>query len=334
MNNTAFRFASEVIFSAELLSSIDQWLRQAGSTCLLILKEGDPVLSWGDPAHRSEAFSVRKSLLSALFGTAVARGEIDLEATLADLGIDDKQGLSATERSATVRDLLQARSGIYHPSVYETQAMLEMKPPRHSHAPGEFFVYNNWDFNALGTIFEQATGLGVYDAFFERIAKPIGMRDYTPADGHYVQGAETVHRAYPFRMSSRDLAQFGQLYCQGGEWEGCQVIPRSWVDESTRPWSDARTGGYGYMWWTSESLSGDRQEITYPPGCYMARGNYGQYVIVFPAHQTVVVHRLDPSLSDKKVLPGDMPELLNLICPAMDLPPAPVGHATVSRMQD
>ncbi len=304
-------------FPKAAVEPIENWLTAAGSTCLLVIRHGVPVYEWEDITHKSNVFSVRKSLLSALIGTAVEKGEMDLDASLQELGIDDKQGLSAIEKSATVRHLLKARSGIYHPSVYETETMLAAKPPRHSYQPDEFFVYNNWDFNALGTIFEQLTGTDIFTAFAERIAEPIGMQDYSPADGSYVEGTDTIHRAYPFNMSTRDLARFALLFCRNGEWDGKQVIATEWIRESTQPWSDADIGGYGYMWWTAESATGKPAEIPYPPNCYMARGNHGQYAIVFPLADCVVVHRVDPEIHGKKVLRTQMPELLGLICKAL-----------------
>jgi len=57
-----------------------------------------------------------------------------------------------------VRMLLEARSGVYHAALYETPAMAKQRPARGSHEPGTFWYYNNWDFNALGTIYEHATG--------------------------------------------------------------------------------------------------------------------------------------------------------------------------------
>ena len=75
-------------------------------------------------------------------------------------------------------DLLEARSGVYHPALYETPAMAKQRPARGSHEPGTFWYYNNWDFNALGTIYEHATGSGIYDALDRLIARPIGMQDY------------------------------------------------------------------------------------------------------------------------------------------------------------
>src|SRR4029079_9227231 len=101
--------------------------------------------------------------------------------TLGDLGIDDRPPrLTEIEKQATILDLLRARSGVYHDAARETAAMRAARPPRGSHSPGTFNYYNNWDFNVLGAIFERVTGRKIFDEFHERIAKPIGMRGYSP----------------------------------------------------------------------------------------------------------------------------------------------------------
>jgi len=75
------------------------------------------------------------------------------------LGMDDSPDpLTKQEKQARVVDLLRARSGVYHPVDFESPAQISSRPPRGSHAPGTFWFYNNWDFNALGTIFEKKTG--------------------------------------------------------------------------------------------------------------------------------------------------------------------------------
>ena len=179
----------------------------------MVVHHGAVVAEWGDTVKRTELASVRKSFLSALIGIAVGDHKISLDSTLAQLGIDDNPpALTAVEKSATVRMLLQARSGVYHAALYETAAMAAKRPPRGSHPPNEFWYYNNWDFNALGTIYEHATGAGTYDALDKLIAKPIGMQDYRPQDGEYFYGRDSIHRAYPIRMSARDLARFALLY--------------------------------------------------------------------------------------------------------------------------
>src|SRR5439155_23599535 len=95
-----------------------------GSTAVMIVHHGSVVAEWGDTAAKTQLASVRKSLLSALFGIAVERKQISLNQPIGELGIDDNEpSLTAEEKTATVRDLLQARSGIYHPALYETPAI-------------------------------------------------------------------------------------------------------------------------------------------------------------------------------------------------------------------
>ncbi len=133
---------------------------------------------------------------------AVGEGKIFLDGTMERLGVDDKPPTStAVEKRATVRDLLESRSGIYRAAAYETKGMFEQKPARGSHAPGTFWYYNNWDFNALGFIHERATGTRIFDAFYNEIARPIGMQDCTPRNGHYVGSPDTLYPAYVFDMT-------------------------------------------------------------------------------------------------------------------------------------
>jgi len=159
-------------WSVSLLAQAKAWSQTIHSSAVMIIQHGSVVAEWGDTSKRMELASVRKSLLSALIGNAVARDQIDLAAPIAWLGIDDNApSLTAEEKTATVRDLLQARSGIYHPALYETPAMAARRPPRGSHQPGMFWYYNNWDFNTLGAIYLHATGTSVFDALEREIAQ-------------------------------------------------------------------------------------------------------------------------------------------------------------------
>ena len=121
----------------------------------MIVDDGVVVDAWGDISRNFQCHSMRKSILSAIIGVHVDQGHLDLSQTLAQLGIDDyAPGLTAEEKQATVGDLIQARSGVYHVALGESREMKAMRPERHSHPAGTFWYYNNWDFNALGTIFE------------------------------------------------------------------------------------------------------------------------------------------------------------------------------------
>ncbi|MFC0410277.1 serine hydrolase domain-containing protein [Roseomonas elaeocarpi] len=273
-----------------------------GSAGLFLVRDGRPLNGLGDPAWRANARSIRKSILCALFGIAVARGQVDLAATLRDLGIEDSEGLSEVERGATVADLLAARSGIMHPAGYESDWMKTLKAPRHAHAPGTHWCYNNWDFNALGTIFERCTGRGVPDAFAEELAAPLGMEDFRPGDATHVPSAESVHPAYPITLSARDLARFGLLWLNRGRWGDRQLVPADWVRASLEPLSDAgEDGAYGRLWWLSRDgthLPG----LRVPPGTYSARGWGGHHLIVVPAHDLVVVHRAQTEVEPFRIV--------------------------------
>lgn len=241
--------------------------------------------------------SVRKSLLSALYGIAVSDGRINLASSLADLNIDDERpALTVAEKQATVRDLLMARSGIYHPAAYETGDMRRNRPERGSHAPGTFWYYNNWDFNALGTIYRQQTGEDIFQSFAQRIAAPIGMEDFSMRDGRYISERQSEHPAYPLSLSARDAARFGQLFLDRGRWNGKQIIPASWVRESTAAYSPTDRGsmGYGYLWWTLNPQ-------IFGPGAALASGYGGQAITIVPSKRLVVVQIVDPRQNAKGV---------------------------------
>ena len=172
------------------LVGVHTYAQTIGSAALVVVQDGRIIDSWGDITRKLEVHSVRKSFLSALIGIAVAAGNINLNATIGSLGIDDvPPSLTAAEKQATILNLLESRSGVYHPALYETEGEKRRRPPRGSHPPGTFWYYNNWDFNVLGTIYEQAVGASIFESFERHIATPIGMQDYRPQDGHYVRGA-------------------------------------------------------------------------------------------------------------------------------------------------
>ncbi len=295
-------------------------LAAQNSDCMMVVQAGRVVFTHGDITHKYLCHSMRKSFLAALIGQDVAEGRIRLEATMAELGIDDHDPLSETERQATVHDLLMARSGVYHPAGYETDFMRLIKEKRHSHAPGTFWCYNNWDFNALGTIFVQQTGLSVAEAFARRIAGPLGMQDFTLAgeapDAWVDAFTVSRHPAYPFRLSSRDLARFGQLFLQGGRWSGRMVLPEGWAAENVMPYSHAgHRGAYGYCWWL-ERDGVFAPGVRTPSGAYAAVGAGGHYCMVIPSLDMVLVHRVDTDITGRAITKHEFGRLLKALLAA------------------
>ena len=291
-------------WSVEKLAAAESWSQHfAPTAAVMIIHHGLIVSEWGDTAIKSDLLSVRKSLLSALVGIAVDEHKIDLNATMASLEIDDNApALIPAEKTATVGDLLKARSGIYHSALYEDPAAARQRPPRGSHLPGTFWYYDNWDFNALGTIYERATGKSIFTAFETQIARPIGMQDYQPSDGSYFRGSASDHPAYPIRMSARDLARFALLYLHDGSWNGRQIVPSAWVRESTlsysRTFPEFGPGlgtGYGYLWWIGfpNNVNPGVPMVNVPAHSFAAVGAQGQFALVIPAYDLVIVHRIN-----------------------------------------
>ena len=143
------------------------------------------------------------------------------------------------------------------------------KPPTGTH-----WFYNN-GINVAGVVYERATKEDLYTSFERRLAEPLGMEDWDPDDGFRVyEPTKSLHPAHTFRMSTRDLARFGQLYLQEGRWSGRQLFPVDWVEESTRPHTDDGDGtGYGYMWWTYRAGSPFTAKFPYGPATFSEVGH-------------------------------------------------------------
>lgn len=254
--------------------------------------------------------SVRKSLLNGLYGAVSLEKPFDLATTLAELHINDRHpALSKEEQQATVRDLLMARSGVYHAAAYEPPSMQAKRPSRGGHAPGSFWYYNNWDFNALGVIYEKFTGEDVFQSFAQRIAAPIGMEDFSASNGRRAFDPASDHPAHTFCLSAHDLARFGLLFLNGGQWDGKQVVPAKWIAESTTAYSQTDTGrlGYGYLWWIAPS------DGPFGPGAYFALGAGGQGLAVLPAYNLVVAQVVDIEEGAERLKSGHFTKLLRLI---------------------
>jgi CubicO group peptidase (beta-lactamase class C family) len=287
-------------WSAAALKQLRARLADLPTTGFMAVAGGRVFFEYGDLEAVSYLASVRKSVLSMLYGRYVEAGTIRLDRTLAELGIDDHQGLTPAEQQATIRHLLSARSGVYHPAA-NTGDDLAHAPPRGSQQPGTYYLYSNWDFNALGTIFEQETGRNIYDALESDLARPIGMQDF---DRSLQQKTGNLERsrnpAYHIHLSTRDMARLGYLMLREGNWAGTQLVPRDWVRESTRvvtPRTEMNPErrrqepfGYGYLWWIYD----DPRLGAEFAGAYMGHGMLGQHILVLPALDLVVAHKTRP----------------------------------------
>ncbi|MEL6674336.1 MAG: serine hydrolase [Bacteroidota bacterium] len=266
-------------------------------TGIMIVQGGKVVGDYGNIEENSYIASCRKSVLAMLYGPYVKDGTIDLSLSLEELGIDDVGGLLEIEKRATIKDLIAARSGVYHPASNGGD-FLDQAPERGSQEPGAYWLYSNWDFNAAGFIFEKLTGKNIYDEVERQLAIPLGMQDWE-RDLQRKSGDTTrsFYRAYHMWFSVRDLARIGQLMLQKGSWQGEQLYDPAWIAEMVAPLTSSqeildnvpgfgRVGyrfGYGYMWWLW-----DEPDIPQLNGAYSALGAMGQSITVYPAIDAVV----------------------------------------------
>jgi len=261
----------------------------------MIVKSGKVAYTYGDVAEASYLASSRKSVMSMLYGKYVEDGTIDLGRTVGDIGIEeDNGGLLPIEKTATVRDLLMSSSGVYFPAGSAGGVVKDRT--RGTVQPGTQFVYNNWDFNVAGAIFEKLTGKTVFHALDEDLARPLGFQDFDITRQRMLGFATNPSRykAYHLFLSARDMAKLGVVMVSGGRWNGRQIVPESWVKASTQlrvPAKNIAGGGgelgYGYLWWIpTESPHGSDWTNS-----FMADGNYGQYILGLPALDMTIVHR-------------------------------------------
>ncbi|WP_198677636.1 acyl-CoA thioester hydrolase/BAAT C-terminal domain-containing protein [Pseudidiomarina homiensis] len=292
-------------FDQAKLAQLRETVKQAGSSSMVLMENGEIAFEFGDIHEKHTIHSIRKAMLNSLYGIYSERGVIDLDITLAELEIDDIHGLSETEKSATVRHLLKSRSGVYHPSAATNEAMLAAMPERHSKKPDAHYVYNNWDFNTAGAIFEKLTGESIYDAFAREIAKPLGMLDYQgtfttisedtdisklKVDGfYYYEPEKSKYPAYHMRMSAYDMALYGQLYANNGEWQGQQLVSADWIEQSTTSYSVTNSYmdfGYGMLW---NVINPNEERAT---TSFYHTGVGIHMLGVYPASDLVFVHRV------------------------------------------
>jgi len=290
-------------FSSARLEGLRAWLASLDTTAMFVAVGGRELFEYGDVAHLSYLASVRKSVLAMLYGTYVENGTIRLDATLKDLQFTDVGGLMPRELEATVEDLMTARSGVYHPASNAGDST-DSAPPRGSQTPGTYYLYNNWDFNAAGAVFEKLTGRDIYEAVESDLARPIGMQDFNRKVQRKTGNPQrSQHLAYHMHFSVRDMARIGLLMLREGNWAGRQVVPRGWAQKirslvtpmnemnppGYRSLGSGQRWGYGYMWWVWDAPNSPGPFS----GAYTGMGAGGQFITVLPELDMVVAHKTD-----------------------------------------
>jgi len=237
---------------------------------------------------KSNSFSMAKSYVSGLMGKAIMEGYIkSLDQPVCDFLPAFCDGDAA---KMTVGDLSSMSSGTnwdeayYSPLSITTRAYFDddlakvMNGLKVVDQPGQAFKYASGDTQMLAMVIEKATGKKMYDYLTESFWKPLGSENETL----WQVDSEThdLVKAYCcIASNAKDFARFGKLYKDHGKWNGKQVLDSAFVAKSLKP-RFAASPEYGYGWWLKTQNEKD---------FFMMRGHLGQYVIVQPDDNVIIV---------------------------------------------
>ena len=236
--------------------------------------------------------SCTKSIVSALIGIAIEQGYIDgVQTPVLDFFPGrSAENIDENKKSMTLDDLLTMSSGLNcrDSYLYRWSGLNEMRASsdwvKHmldlpmAEAPGTRFEYCNGASFLLSAILTETTGMSAHEFADKYLFGPLGITDVI-----WPINPQGINIGWgELRMRPQDLAKIGYLYLRGGEWDGEQIIPSSWVEESTQKHiSGTLEDGYGYQWWVDDS------------GIFMAVGYAGQFIFVVPEEELVVVFNSD-----------------------------------------
>jgi CubicO group peptidase (beta-lactamase class C family) len=253
--------------------------------------------------------SASKSVISALVGIAIARGDLQgVHQTIGELLPAETRGLDSTKRSITIEDLLTMRTGLESTSFWNYGRFVSSRnwvrfalsqPVIAPRGPAGPMIYSTGSTHVLSAILTRATGVSTYRYAQRHLAAPLGipMRSWTTdPQGIYFGGNE-------MRMTPREMLAFGRLYLAGGRAQAGapgmyrQVISKTWIDSSwvARARSDWSGHEYGYGWWVRSAWSQNGRHSV-----YYAWGYGGQFIFVVPSLELVVVTTSDPNVRSRE----------------------------------
>lgn len=258
-------------------------------------------------ATKHAMYSVSKSFTSALLGIAIERGLISgVDARVADLfaGVTT-QPLAEKMGRMTLRHLLTMSTGHATDTTSRitgsgnwARAFMELPVEEE---PGSRFVYNSGASYMIAAAVQRAVGTTAAAFARDNLFGPLGITDYLwdTSPNNVISGG------WGLSIRPLDMARFGLLYLRRGQWEGRQVVPASWVDESSRRQMNNGTSGfwgsgYGYQFWLNDF------------GGYRADGAFAQYIFILPDYDAVAV--FTSQLSDSE-LPARL--MRQYVLPAM-----------------
>lgn len=288
------------VSSAGLVEAIEHISNEKYTTQgYLIIKDGyiiaEDYLRGFEKGQKHSSYSIAKSFTSAVVGIAVDQKYIN--------SVDDKiseyypalnhDTVQQWKKDITIENLLTMTSGIdWSESGLATNDLFQMT--RSSNyvdyvlnksievEPGSRWSYNSGESMLLSGIINSTTGKSMLEFANENFLNVIGIHDLewiSDNENHTVAG-------WGISATTHDYARFGYLYLNNGNWDGTQLISENWINQSTTSFSES-VPYYGYLWWLSSKALESSANL--PQDIYMAIGAFGQYIIVIPSENIIIV---------------------------------------------
>jgi len=257
--------------------------------------------------------SVTKSVVSTLVGMAIEERKLRLDDRLSAMLPRYAAEMSPGVAGVTLRQLLtmtagfpDTSSGFGSSELLNTPEWIKFILSHQDSTPGKLFAYSDYGTHLLSPILEQATGQPVLSYARSHLFDPLGIPTRPAAqpqiDDAHLGEYERARFAWPvdpqghamaaahLKLRPQDMTPFGQLFLQGGQWKGKQVVPAAWVQQATSAQAGAvyqypgdpklAPTNYGYLWWVT-TVDGTPS--------FFAWGLGGQLVQVVPARSLVMV---------------------------------------------
>ncbi|MEM7373276.1 MAG: serine hydrolase [Bacteroidota bacterium] len=280
---------------------------------IMINRNGKTILEgWWHPFDKSyihTLYSLSKSFCATAIGMLQDDGKLSVEDQVISY-FPDHLPTTVSDHLAAMRiyDLLTMHTGHTEGTLDAmresedgdwAKAFLSQDPPK---APGTHFMYNTGATYMLSAIVQAVSGQKLIDFLRPRLLEPLGIEG---ADWEECPKGINVG-GYGFRVRTQDILNFGQLYLQKGYWKGKQLVSAKWIEEATKKQVESNENesdwgqGYGYQFWRCK------------PGCYRGDGAFGQFCIVVPEKDAVIV-----ITSESKDMGASMKLVWDHILPAM-----------------
>jgi CubicO group peptidase (beta-lactamase class C family) len=316
--------------------SADKFLADTDTTGFIAIHDGQIVHEGYFNGYRRDSiqtsFSMAKSITSMLIGAALADGSIVSADTRASSILPDVPALQ--QSPITIRDLLLMASGLhydrwrplwvfsapwdddsltyYDPMLRALAKSVWVEAPAHSR-----FLYNNYHPLLLGMILERTTHMTVAAYLEKKLWSQIGTE--FPASWSLDSKSDGFEKMESgLNARTVDFAKLGLLMLNRGTWNGHQVLPEAWVNESTSPsgpvaagyyaWGDPgffaiKGAYYKYLWWGLERPDGSYD--------YFADGKFGQYIYISPSNHVVIVRNGKGGVDSWPLLFRDLADALS-----------------------